>query len=427
MSTSPWSHSRIRLYLDCPHAYYLHYVQGEPGVPSEAMVRGKHLHEAIARYARHCYRKGKRSLKTDFDEGRKIAAGYPELEGTIRDFIQNMAWEWGSVLPGENGPVESMYSATLPNDETFRGRIDLLQKQEGARSDDPFAEGDDEWWVTDWKSGFGMFAEDEPPLQLLAYAWLVQANFPEAKNLRLAIESIAAPWSPKPWNVSGDLSYVADKLCSIIDRVRADDECEPTVGVACQNCNYIAACKHAKSAMVAAVAGQNVVGLAEQVALLDPVTGAAKKLLKRAVEEHGPAVVGAAAWGFYESESTRPASVRQAIELCLAEGFEPWAYIGMTAAQFEKLLKNAPEKLRGELEALAETKTSRQFALRDLAVVAASTPVTRQEAPAKAPRTEAELATEAAAQVRRRKAVAGDTEAPRVQTAHIASDLVEAF
>lgn len=364
MDNTRWSHTRLQSYLRCPLAYRLHYVDGEPWVATEAMIRGKYLHEAIERYARHCYRGGQRPIQTDFAAGRAIADGYPGLEETLRRWVENWAWEWSAILPGDQSPVEQMYQAALPNGQAFCGRVDLLQRFGGTLEADPFAVSDEEWWVTDWKSGYGLHSENDPPLQLLGYAWLVQRTWPEAQRFRLAIECVGIPWSPKPWVIEGDLGWVADKFCSIIARIEDDTTFEANVGPECVNCTMVVACPQAQKASVKKLLGWVPSDLAAEVPMLDSLLALAKRTLKAVVKESGPIQVGPAeAWQFTKSEYQTPASERELSDFCEGIGVNYWDLLTMSAEAVRKLKKRLPEEVLPDLDRLLETKSRTTFGL----------------------------------------------------------------
>lgn len=366
MPSNRWSHSRLQTYLSCPCAYKLHYLDKEPQIASDPMRDGSAFHEAIARYAEHCWRGGRKSRSTDFDEGRKIAQGYPDLEDDIVRWVENTVWEWGAILPGDTKPVEVMYNADLPSGDEFCGIVDLLQRYSGGVADDPFAESDDLWSLTDYKSGWATYPEDKAPLQLLGYAWLVQKTWPEARVFDLRIHSVRAPWSPKPWRVEGNLSWVAEKLDAIADRVRRDTEFSPSVGPACMTCNLVAACPHAQTNTLSTLS-EDPVAIGRQVALLEARVKQGKALLKAAVKGRGPIPTDepGKAWGWERTESTKPASARQGCEVIEAAGLDPWLYLGLTPAKFHDAQAAASEEAQALFERVSEVTVRNEFGIVD--------------------------------------------------------------
>lgn len=371
--TLTWSYSRLSLYERCPCAFDLAYNKGEPSVATEAMQRGKLVHQAVQRYAEACWRKGRKPVKRDFDIGRAIADGYPAQADAIRQFVENTGWEWGTMYGGEEGtcPVETMYCAPLPCGDLFRGRIDLLQKQSGieTRNFDPMADNAsatgyaDEWWLTDYKTGFATYGEEAIPDQLLYYAWLVQQTYPDAVNFSLCIDCVGVPWSPKPWTLRGDLAWIGDRIQARADRIVADSTYEPNVGLACKTCSYVMACTYAKSATVTELrrpAGE----VGREAVLAEAGLSAAKKMLKAAAEAEGPIATGEGAWGYKETLAEYPWDVRTLIATCREYDFDPLPFIDITASQYSKLRDAAEEAgLDDMLVALAEcTQVKRSLA-----------------------------------------------------------------
>jgi hypothetical protein len=356
-----WSHTRLGLYDTCPHAYELAYLRGEPQVATEPLDRGAQIHEAIERYALHCWSGGRKPMKTDFEAGRTIAAGYPDVEEDVRRFVEGTVWEWGALIANEGRPVEVDYSAALPNGDLYRGRIDLLQRYDDA-DNDPFSDNEtgDLWVVTDWKSGVGAFSREKPPEQLLSYAWLVQQNHREATSFELRIDCVGWQRSPDPWRVSGDLSWVADRIVARIDRIRQTERFAPRPGFNCANCLHVHACDFRETATVQAFAMGDVAEKAQALAFLDAQVSAAKRALRKHVDKSGPVVWDRNAWAVMPKESTVPASVREVCEAMEKAGIDYWPYVGMTATQLSKAQDANPE-LVPMLRKLVETKVRNEF------------------------------------------------------------------
>ncbi|HOV50541.1 MAG TPA: PD-(D/E)XK nuclease family protein [Candidatus Cryosericum sp.] len=365
MDTTRWSHTRIDTYLRCPEAYRLKYVEGEPQIPTEGMVRGQQYHEAIQRYATHCYRLGKRPVKSDFDKARFIAASYPDLEEEITRVLENILWDWGSMLPGDTGPVEVLYEAPLPNGDSFCGVIDLLQRYEGGAADDPFSDADNDtlWAIIDWKSGFYQYRDEQPPMQLLGYAWLVQQRWPDAKNFALSIQSLSGR-SPDPWRLSGDMGWVADRILSCVERIYADKDLRPNMGPHCATCVMAASCKHAGTAAMGALR-EDPAAISESVFAADAVRTLGKKTIKALVSSTGvPLEAGdGKVWSWREREVLKPRTVQDFVFACGDAGIEPWQYLVITPAQFAKAVADAPEPAKEILLSVARTCIERDFGI----------------------------------------------------------------
>lgn len=238
-------YSSISTYIACPAAFRLGYRDGEPPLVRTNLLNGQLLHDGIAAYASHCWR---RKLASDFEAGRSIAAAYSEpTRGLLETFVENTRWEWGDVVIKDTAPVEQHLSATLPGGMLFSGHVDLIQRyldSASAFGEDDSGGGDGSLWVvTDWKSSFyGDTDTDEAPLQLRAYAWLVQQNWPEARELRVQLQSIRTGHT-RWWALGGDLGWIGEELQAIVDRIARDEHMEPRPGPdSCPQCLYAAAC-----------------------------------------------------------------------------------------------------------------------------------------------------------------------------------------
>lgn len=239
------SYTSLTLFEQCPAAFAAAYHRGEPAVVPQNVTDGKRRHKAWEVYALHCR---DRKLTTDFDFGRRLAAGLGgSLEDEFAACVENWAWEWSTV---KAAPIEGELSALLPDGVTrFTGHPDLVQQVEGSAS--AFGEGEDLWVVTDFKSHFHGWPE-QPPTQLLWYAWLVQRNWPTAQDFSLVI----APLDGSParqWTIGGSqVAAVGETLQGKVDLITAEDEFAPNVGN-CAGCFYALACPHKATETMAQV------------------------------------------------------------------------------------------------------------------------------------------------------------------------------
>lgn len=227
------SFTSLQLFDYCPAAWQACYLRGEPAIVPDNVRRGKAIHRACELYAKHCK---ERRCETDFDAGRRLAAG---LDGSAADdftrWVENWAWEWSTV---KATPIEGQLEALLPDGVTvFSGHPDLVQQVCGSASS--FGEGDDLWVVTDFKSHFHGWPED-PPEQLMTYAWLTQRTWPDARDFSLVIVPLDGG-PARQWAVGGDLSFVGERLQAKVDMIAAETEFE-VHPVRCSSCFYRASC-----------------------------------------------------------------------------------------------------------------------------------------------------------------------------------------
>ena len=240
-----WSHSFLRLCADCPAAAQAK-LRGEPSVAPANVRSGSDLHAAIAAYAVACWERG---VTQDQEAAARIADGY---QGSVRTnmlaFARDARWPWKKLQAANvtECPVEQMWEATLPNGETFVGRIDLAIVEQGGAKDNPFAEGDDTARIADWKSGRpAAWNDPDPPDQLLEYALLYRYAHPEQQDFELlyGCPGWSGQWAFKAWQAGRtELDRHERQLVGRIDRYLSDEEWAATPGEACAGCFFTAAC-----------------------------------------------------------------------------------------------------------------------------------------------------------------------------------------
>ena len=346
---SPRSYSAFSLVNRCPAAYRLAYLDGDPGVTPPALKNGADTHDAIARYAAHCYRKQRTS---DMEEGRTIALGYPEpVRGLVEQFVENWRWEWGSSIVEGVLPVEQEFTAALPGGQEFSGHLDLLQMYEGASSvvEMPFGMDDTEdgdgalWVITDFKSGLygDVWDEDVAPKQLQWYAWLVQQNFPKARAFELRLYAIRTNYTLS-WRMGGDLSYIGHELQAIADRIAAETEWEACPGEACVSCLHVHACPLRETETVKQIAHTEPDDMLAYLLWHTAQADALKPLLKARAELDGPIHTGGYVYEGRRSTSLVPLDRATFRQDCETLGVE---YETLTGDLQKSLLQKAAKKL----------------------------------------------------------------------------------
>ncbi len=289
-------YSSLSTYKRCPAAWAIGYRDEDPGVSVEAMENGKDAHDGIRRYGEECFAQ-KRTV--DGEAGLRIAASYDEpTRSMLERFFADWRWDWGSTIVRDVAPVEQHLKATLENGMVFSGHIDLLQRYEGEGSVelDPFGdadspEGDDsKWIVTDFKSHvYGDFDPVDAPWQHQLYCALAQANYPAAQVFEARIHIIDRyGWTPGPWRLGGDLSYILHEVSCLCDRIAADTECEPKPGAACIGCTYAAACPCRDAGTLEEICGDTGEGRLRKMLFHKALVEVYHKLLKAEGQKNGP-------------------------------------------------------------------------------------------------------------------------------------------
>jgi hypothetical protein len=197
--------------------------------------RGKAIHRAAELYGKHCR---ELRVETDWDFGRQLANG---LDGGAADdfafWVENWVWEWSTVRAT---PIEGHLEATMLDGVTvFSGHPDLVQQIEGGASD--FGEGEDLWVVTDFKSHFQGWPDD-PPEQLLTYAWMVARAWQGApSDFRLVIMPLDGG-PARSWSVGSDaVRHQGERLQARVDMIAAETEFEANLR-SCPGCFYKWSC-----------------------------------------------------------------------------------------------------------------------------------------------------------------------------------------
>ena len=362
---SAHSFSAYSAYLRCPPTYRLCYLDGDPGITPDALKNGSLNHDAIARYAAHCFGKQR---KMDLEEGRRIALGYQEpVRGMVEKFVEAWRFEWGTTIVEGIAPVEQEFTAALPGGQIFSGHIDLLQKYEGAATveaepfgaDDQPGEGDEALWVvTDFKSGFygDVWDEENAPFQQRIYPWLVQQNYPQARSFESRLYSIRTNYTLS-WKLGGDLSYIGHELQALADRIAAEEEWEANPGPACLTCLHIHACPLKDTETVRQITSIDPNELLRLQLWHEAQKQALASLLK-AVAEHGgrPQVPG---WVYEGRAATSLIPVDRATfpRDCVALGIDPEALRGnFLKSLIEKAAKTLEEGKRDTFLGLLQEK-----------------------------------------------------------------------
>lgn len=318
------SYTSISTYLQCPMAFKLGFLDNEPAVVPPHVRRGQELHAAIATYAAHCWREQRAS---DYDEASVIALAYPGCDDLFAAFVENTRFDWGATIIRDVEPVEQHLQAALPDGTIFSGHVDLIQRYEETGSsmfgEDDAGVGDGCLWViTDWKSDLpGSARSDDCPLQLQIYAWLVQRNWPEARDFRLQMQSVRTG-RVAFWAIGGDLRYIADRLMALCDRIAHDTDHEPICSLdSCPNCFYIHACPLRDTLTIENIAAASDEDLARAALWHRAAYREAWEALKyRAEAAGGLLTVGDQQWGWTNQLSLVPRNYQAVAKACVEAG-----------------------------------------------------------------------------------------------------------
>jgi hypothetical protein len=271
--------SGMRLFADCPHAFWLHYIQDEPQIVPPTWKTGTDIHAGLARYAEICWREGKRPVKRDPEAMDIIARSYQSdaVQQSLRWFAKEVPWSWGNRTVWDACPVEQKLSAVLPCGETFVGTLDLVTLLEVPEAEDPFGDTDAatklvrRYLVADWKSRVPDELVKGPgaPLQLRAYSWLLAKRLAEqdgtdgcadisvtATYIEVLAPHLRGNTKTYVWNITdNDIRETEKDIDAWVIRLQdmlahGADAFEPQPGAPCPWCNVCAACKYAETRTV---------------------------------------------------------------------------------------------------------------------------------------------------------------------------------
>jgi len=284
-----WSHSRLSLFHECPFAWRCRYLDGKAEAPSEAFYNGRRFHEAVSEYATHCL-----SIRrsTDYEAGRAVASRYadvPDVREMMEAFVESWAFDTAHMVG-----LEQKLGADLPNGDRFQGVLDCLSIDgEHAR-------------ITDWKTWHSWpdYDEEKVPVQLLRYAWLVKAVYPQVETLTVALLfvrfNVLQEWSV--WEPSCEEIVEAAEWVKREVRTRRKRRFEPTPGGWCGLCGFTSICPVACAILPEGDAKK----AAEKLSVLDGERGRLRALVLEWAKANGPIEVAGGAWGHAPAEDPSP-------------------------------------------------------------------------------------------------------------------------
>ncbi len=343
MKDMTWSHSRIELFYRCPYAWQCKYIDKLPEARSDVFHLGRRFHEAAAEYARHCH---KVDRETDWDIGRAIAKRFvdePQIEQMILRFVEGFAFDIKHMIG-----VEERLLAQLPSGDMFQGVLDYLAI-DGSTAH-----------ITDWKTqaSFPRYDEEKVPVQLLRYAWLVQAVYPQVEQFRLA-NCYVRFGREHEWWLTGKMD--SSEIVQAVQYIKREAEgagvagLEPTPSGWCTLCGYTAICPVAKMQVPEGDAH----AAAQKLLVLDAERSRLQGMVRQWCNENGGLRVGDKEFGYFATERPRVRNMEAFLKWCNDNGLD-WLEIVQTPARtLSKLLRE-----HEDLEELLEVETKATFRCR---------------------------------------------------------------
>lgn len=343
-----YSHSRLQKFIDCPWAFYKHYVMEQEEPPSEPLAFGSVVHLA----ANSVIANG---------AGKEEALLDALADAPLRVDIKEARRQLDIALSLYNA-----YTANKPawkSEEHFQLPLDpndpLSPELQGYLDLHVYAEDDPEHLLLDWKTGRRFYPHDETQ-QLRLYAWAIREiygaervkaglHFLRLKKKSFTTYDYDAMEAARLWalNLAREIENL---LVSLTMGETPKEVFSPTPGPkVCKNCGLAdAVCgqepagKPAGSFPAVSAAPSSLTEaeeLAREIVRLEGISGAMKEMLKEWVRSKGPVPVGDKEWNFYPSTtwSFSPDQMKALARAIADEGKNPWEFLTMGSSQIKKL------------------------------------------------------------------------------------------
>jgi len=324
------SYSALTTYRNCPKSWWFRYAQDEVK-PAMRLCEnvGSLWHQWQEQYARHCM---ELEVSSDFSHGYHIAGTYPpEVEALAHEFISHYRYDWAKWRG--RGSVEITKTRPIADDlPVFLARMDAL-------SYDPL-EG--KLTITDFKTPYSYDYSDDPPKQLLYYAWVAQyteSEFAEEPlNYCELVRWIVPKSEAQTWMVDYPLTSPGYEIEALTREALTADEYPATPSTAaCQYCEYHHACPSCQRREWVAPTSRD--ECETLLADADAHRAAASAMTDQArawMRENGlgELTVNGQLHGdllpqwFLKGEThLQPRDVQEFVQACQSQGVDPWQYV----------------------------------------------------------------------------------------------------
>jgi CRISPR/Cas system-associated exonuclease Cas4 (RecB family) len=340
---TPYSYSRLSAYQNCPRFYKARYIEKRPEAPSEALERGKAVHEAIAEYTKYCLHNG---LQTDLEFLRE----YPGTD-EVREILSTFA-DTHMIEPG-NYTFEEMWKLEMsPHPWTWWGVIDLLEDKGELLV------------IVDYKTDHQLRSQtdvDKDP-QLKYYAWMAATKFPRAQEIICGIDFVRHGVLRQTTYTRDDIPAIEKQIISQIQEMEADRQYQAVPGSACGYCSYTSDCPAVLAGNVDIVSTDDEAGqAAAQLIALKARVKSLEDLLKPWASANGAIEVNGMEVGFFKAESFGY-ETSDIFTFALENGLAPEDVLQPNTTALKKLAKN-PD-YAATLEAIATDKSTTRFTTR---------------------------------------------------------------
>ncbi len=376
MSYAPYSYSKLNLFLTCPAAFKLRYIDKVPSVKSPALIVGDLAHRAVAEYIRYL---AATEQQTDQHRWAEIAEAHLRLAGQYRKELEECLSRFEFVLPplntgiwveGEFAIRENLSLTPFDNktgDAWFRGKVDFLYFTDYVAV------------VTDWKTNRYVpnQAHIEKDLQTRCYAMFAFFLKPEIEEAVVQLHYLRASKVLKARVTRQEvIDTVLPWIRETVSLLEREREWAPKPGNHCSWCEYVEK-KCPMNREVLTFKEEIPVSLetpedALEVAKLYRFLGALKSRLKEKLEgwvqKNGPIELDGEVLDFHEIEKVEwptPEHKHNLAKFLLDQGLsrsEIWEVFSISKTGLERTLKGLGRKdLIPEALETGETVSGRKF------------------------------------------------------------------
>ncbi len=341
---SNYSYSRLDLYGNCPQAYKFRYLDKRQEIPSEALERGKEVHEVIAAYIRHCLETG---CKTDVE----FLRSYPGGTDEVREILGTYA-DTHIIEPGKYA-IEEMWKLPIAG-HTWWGVIDAL-KDEGKTIR-----------ISDAKTNYQISpqAEIDKNAQLRYYAWMAAQKHPQAETFVCSIDFVRHGVIREVTYELDDISAIEDRIIANIDRIEGDSEYKATPGAGCGWCSWSRDCPAVTDrGPEVLLSAQDAEELAGEKVALEARKKAIDTLLKPWCTKEGAVEVNGMAVGWHKTESVGYPDADKLSSTLSEGGYDALGYLRPDTKGL-KAAAGKDEKLAALLDPIKTDKSYTRFEAR---------------------------------------------------------------
>ncbi len=340
-----YSHSKIKKYRGCAHAFKLDYIDHVPTGVHENLIFGSMAHEIFEHI-------NKTMAAGNFVGAETIAGGVfndPEIRkenpvdparyDEMLKIAENMAAR--TVIGDDYYGAEEMFSFTRDYKEVdwddptafFRGKLDRLDMAGEVAV------------IRDYKTSF--YAEYDQ-WQGDIYAWIIFHLFPQINQIYPIFDFPRVRQErPDPSNpiiiTRSDLPALDKKILGLIDIIEADTEFNPTPGAACDYCDFSKDCPYMVSNIEKAESLEEAKQLGADITALRTKANKKTDALKKWVTTNGAVESNGFTFKFYEGTECTTGDTESFMIAAEEMGIDPFEYLKVDTTKLKKRIEKSDE------------------------------------------------------------------------------------